>query len=782
MKSLFFLLRRYKLASFLNFVGIVLAFTGCYILFTQIDYIGNYNQGIKDYKNIRRLYCKNDAQNGWIYTFNRPFLDKLSDCPQVESIGFLRSSDEMAFDKEGSVITAPSYVISDNLLITLNAQAVDGKLAMQAHETGIVIPASLAETYFGNVMAAGKQMKFQDGNMVNVIGVYKDFPENSDISNAVYQSLGDENRDNFANWSYSAYIRTRADVDEETINSTLRVLLLELTTATYGDFPRVAEQLQTLHIVAMSLSDTYFNGYDPETDRGSKTTFFILQLAVVLLLSVALINFANFSLAQAPIRFRCINTRKVMGESNISIRLHLVAEGIAVSLFAFVVSLVLIHCISLWKHIGEYTLGTIALSDHGGALPLMAAVSVGVGILSTIYSAYYVTSFQPALVLRGSFGLSPRGRGLRQWLIGFQLALAFILIVFVSVIYCQNAFILSSDYGFEKDALLFGKLNTIPTAQKEALRGELEGINGVEAVSYSGWPLGLCDKCMTWTRNDGGEDSYSFSVIPVDWKMLRTCGIDVVEGRDFKETDGDVYIINEAMKRMYPKLEPDKPLCEGELTVVGVCRDFRAFSTRVDNKNKPVAFVIFGERFADWKTPCFLYVRLAADADREELTKKIGRVLKSFANDDAAPEMKFQDERMKEAYHDEMRFMAQIEVSTLLTLIIGIIGVFCLTMFETECRRKEIGIRKVMGSGTGEVLALFASRYTWPLVGSFIVAAPTGYYVSEQWLQNFAERTPIHWWIFPAAFAVVCATVLTTVVVQSWRVATMNPVESIRTE
>ena len=118
----------------------------------------------------------------------------------------------------------------------------------------------------------------------------------------------------------------------------------------------------------------------------------------------------------------------------------------------------------------------------------------------------------------------------------------------------------------------------------------------------------------------------------------------------------------------------------------------------------------------------------------------------------------------------------------LLAFVITIIGVFCLTMFETEYRRKEIGIRKVMGSSVGQVLQFFALRYTWPLLISFLIAAPVGYIVSEKWLQNFAERTPIHWWLFPATLLIVSTIVVLTVVVQSWRVATTNPIESIKTE
>lgn len=194
-------------------------------------------------------------------------------------------------------------------------------------------------------------------------------------------------------------------------------------------------------------------------------------------------------------------------------------------------------------------------------------------------------------------------------------------------------------------------------------------------------------------------------------------------------------------------------------------------------------FVIFGKQYADWGDPTqFIYIRISSHSDKQDIRKKVNNVLQSFAKDATPPELKFMSECMEETYHDEIRFIHQIEASTLLLLAIAIIGVFCLTMFETEYRRKEIAIRKVMGSSIAEILLLFIKRYTLPLVVSFLVAAPLGYYLCEQWLQNFAERTVIHWWIFPFTFIIVSLIVVLTVIIQSWRVATMNPIDCIKTE
>ena len=794
MKSLLYLFRRYKLASSLNLLGLILAFAGSYILLTQIRFIGSFNHGIKDYENIYHIYVHGVfGDDQWTSSLNRPIIEKMKECPQVESVGYMRSYGETQFDKDGSTIVYPSYMISEDMLTTINTELVDGTLQSEAQNGGIFIPASLAEKYFGEVMVAGKPMKCLGGEMYTVTGVYKDFPDNSNFSNAVYVPMGDENIDDSSNWNYSAYIRSRSDADISSVENTLKTLFIAQTQDRLASIPPeyaamkdeiekdINAMLERIHFVAMSLGETYLNGYDHDTDTGNKTVYYILQSAILLLLLVALINFANFSMAQAPIRLRGINTRKVMGESTWVLRLHLVAEGIFLCLCAFAISIFIVYCIAGWEYIAEYTLGSVSLSDNIGIVLLLAIISIAVGIICTMYSACYITSFPPALALKGNYGLSPRGRKVRQLLVAVQLVLAFVMFIFVGVIYSQRDYIYSSDYGYEKDALLFGGAIELPSEQS-ALRSELEMINGIESVAFSTWAVGLNDVYMSWDRGHE-EQTCCFTVIPVDWKFLRTCGIDIIEGRDFNETDGDVYIINEAMKKKYQFLEVDKPLVEDDLPIVGVCKNFRAFTTRKDNNAEPVAFVIYGQRYADWgNRPRVLYIRLAPNTNRRDLRNKIDKVLKTFYRGESIPEMRFMDNSLEHAYKDEMRFMRQIEASTMLAFLITIIGVFCLTMFETEYRRKEIAIRKVMGSSVGDVLSLFTQRYALPLVFSFIIAAPIGYYISEQWLQNFAEHTPILWWIFPLAFLFVSTVVLLTVIIQCWRVATMNPTESIKTE
>ena len=785
MKTLFYFFRRYKLASTFNLLGLVLAFSGCYVLLTQIRFIGSFNHGIKDYEHIHRVYINGVMEEGvWYSTCCRFLADNLHACPQVESVGYMRSDGDMSFDKGGSVLAAPACVISDDMLTTVNAQLLDGTLdGSKTRNDGIIIPASLAEKYFGDVMVAGRSMRLADeGGERTVVGVYRDFPANCNFANAVCRSMGDENKDDNSGFNYDVYVRTKRNANVDDTNATFKKILNDVL-AGYGfKSGEIAGYLSRIRFALLPLDETYMNGYDVATDRGNQTVYYILQLSVILLLLVALINYANFSMAQAPVRLRSVNTRKVMGESNLSLRLQLLSEGVLVCLGAFVLSMLLAACASQWAYIGEYTLGSIAVADNLDLVLLMAAVSSIVGLCATAYSARYITSFQPARVLKGNFGLNPSGRLLRQLLVGLQLVIAFVMVIFVAVIYGQRSYIFHSDYGFDKNEVLIANLAEVPSTAYSALRSELEKVNGIERASFSCDVLGAGDRHMTWGRGDDKEQ-YHFVAWPADWKLLRTLGIDMIEGRDFKETDRDVYIVNEAMKKKYPQIQVDKPLCEGDLPVLGVCKNFRASTVRTDCQEEPVAFVILGEKYASWGDRMrVLYVRTSAHADKKALRQQVSQTLEPFCKGHATPDVKFLDDLLEQAYQDELRFMTQIALSTLLAFLVTVIGVFCLTMFETEYRRKEIAVRKVMGSSVGEVLSLFARRYAVPLAVAFLIAAPVGHYVGGQWLQNFAEHAPIHWWIFPLAFVVVSLVVIATVIIQSWRVATLNPVESLKAE
>ena len=226
----------------------------------------------------------------------------------------------------------------------------------------------------------------------------------------------------------------------------------------------------------------------------------------------------------------------------------------------------------------------------------------------------------------------------------------------------------------------------------------------------------------------------------------------------------------------------DKELTNGDLPVVGVCENMRYGSVHQDRAADPVAFVILGERYKSWGDRLdILNVRLARNSDKVELRHQIENKLREMG-DGSEVGVRFLDQQLENLYQEEFRFIRQVLLFSVICLVITLIGVFCLTLFETEYRRKEIGIRKVFGSTEEAILLLLSRHYAILLLLSFLLAAPIAWYLGHEWLQSFTERTPIYWWLFPLALVTVSAITLATVCIQGWRAATENPVNSIKTE
>ena len=791
LKQLIYMARRFKTATVLNFTGLTVAFAACYLFLTQVTYNHSYNKGLANYEQLYRVEIPAMFDHSkWQSNVTRFLADELAKLPQVEGMALLQSwYSGWSFEKDGTDFAFNGCRVNNDGLTTLAPRLLDGKLGWEDDDqTGFIIPASVAMKYFGSIQVVGRCMYYHQDSAV-VRGVYEDFPENSIAENCVYGNIGKENEGNFQNYSYKCFLRLREQMDEEKARHLILDPLVEQIHQLYIEYGmedrwNEADAKESLNLRLLPIAETWFSGVDPEHDKGNKTVDLILQLSCLLVMIIAAINFLNFTLAESPMRIKSINTRRVLGSSVSSLRWGIVGEAVCISLLAFLLAVIVCYLLSQWPFISELTVGSIALGNHLLLLACLGLIAVVVGIVAGVYPAFYATSFQPALVLKGSFGLTPKGRQLRTLLLCLQFFITCVMVVYIGILYLQSHYIFTSDYGYNKDEVLYA--DTWELLDKhEALRSELMQQTGVVDVAYSQFALGSSDSYMNWGRADKNHQ-VQFVALPVDWHYLRTMGIEVIEGHDFNEHDGDCYIINEAARKKWDWVEMGKKLLDEdtEMTVVGVCHNVRFASTRIDNNASPMAFLVYGEKYISKGWANYLgvmNVRVAAGTDKVAMRQKIKDIcMKMGAKHE--PEVKYLNQQLEDTYQEEFRFIRQVMVFSVICLVITLIGVFCLTMFETEYRRKEIGIRKVFGSTTSEVLRLLSRRYVWLLLCCFIVAAPLAWYIGNQWLQGFAERTPIYWWLFPLAFLAVGTVTLATVIVQSWRAASENPINNIKTE
>ena len=787
-KNLWYMARRFKVATTLNFIGLTVAFTACYLFLTQVVFNHSYNRGLADSKRIYRVETPSIMENKeWGVNINRAMADELAAMPQIEGMALFDSWHSIvSFRKDETFYDYKYCNVNDDALVTLAPRLVDGKLGWKDNDRqGIVIPASIAKAYFGTVQAAGRCMwKMSGKDSVMVRGVFEDFPENCLALNCIYANREDENIDNIFNWNYNCYVKLRENVDTTGLTRLMSKALEKKAHQIFIDNGAEEhwEEYQSKHdffsIRLRPVSKTWFSGVDTLKDKGNRAVDIILQLSCLLVLLVAAINFLNFTLAESPMRIKSLTTRRILGSEVGSLRMGLVAEALTTSLLAYLTAVGVSYLLSQWPYVEELTVGSISLSDHPLLLLALALVAIIVGVASGLYPAWYATSFSPALAMKGSFGLTPQGKKLRISLLCLQFVITSVMVVYIGILYLQSHYIFHSDYGFSKDEVLETTVWELPK-KHDALRSELMQLPGVEDVAFSQFVLGSQDQYMYWGRSDK-KHSVNLAILPVDWHYLHTMGIEVTEGRDFNEHDGDCYIINEAARQQWEWVRMGQPLLEGDLPVVGVCRNVRFSSTRIDNNATPMAFIIMGEKYKDWAQLGMLNVRVKAGMDKRLVRQQVKDICTKLGAID--PEVKFLDQMLEDTYQEEFRFIRQVLVFSVICLIITLIGVFCMTMFETEYRRKEIGIRKVMGASTKEILSMLCRRYLWLLAISFVVAVPVAWHIGRQWLMGFAERTPIHWWLFPLALAVVSMVTLATVIIQSWRTANDNPINSIKSE
>ena len=773
--------RRFLTASVLNIIGLAIAFASFFVIMTQVDYDLNFNKGYKDYQNIYRLEIRPNEEWGWQLWTPRPIAELIGTAsPHIQASAITGWVNDNDYEVNGNLFNEPVMTGFGNFIKVFQPEMVAGSTDALEKKDNVLIPVSMAMRMFGSTDVVGKLLfrgKQSDNKPVTIGGVYKDFPENSQIGNYIFMPFDpDIDKNNWGNWNYTCYYRLNnpanvSEVEKLAFQKLMKIAPEELQEGLQEE----KDNADFFHLIP--LSEVHFSKIGNKS-ASSRTTVYLLICVSFLIVIVAAINFTNFSLAETPMRLKSINTQKVLGAKTSSLRGGLIAESVLISLIAFAVSLVLLLAV---RNSGIQDLVTADLS-LGKHLPLLAAtfgISILIGVLAGLYPSFYVTSFPPALVLKGSFGLSPKGRKLRTALVCFQFFVAFMLIIAIGIMYTQSRYIRTSEYGYDKDAIVVGDVTQDARKQKDAVVSELSRISGVEGVAFSQFVLNSQDTYMSWGRGEG-DKNINFACFPVDEHYLDVMGIRITDGRNFKPSDNGVYIFNEAARKKYPWMAVDMPATPGDWNVVGFCENIRFSTFRNNDIAEPMAF-IYVSKAKLWSYENIVNVRISAGTDKVAVIRSLQKAMEKFTPGHDF-NFRFMDQVLDNAYRNELRFTRQILLFSLLAIVISMIGVFGLTMFESEYRRKEIGIRKIFGSTTGEILRMFNKRYLYILIGCFIVAAPFGWWIGQHWLEGFAERTPIRAWIFLASFLLVTAITMITVTVQSWKNANENPANSIKTE
>ncbi len=801
------LLRRYTTSSVLNIVGMAVAFAAVYLIAVQVKFDLSYNRVIKNSERIYRLEYPSWENDGrWGSTWNRQTPDMLvTVCPEVETAGTIDVTPNPYYNDEYSIrrnSTIENFTIGvagaelEGLKV-FPFEFVAGGFESLTGPDQLIISESTARRCnlsVGDMLHYGRGAKIEA--MIPIVAIYRDFPKPSSISTTdAFTLMAEATPEDESNWNNCYYLRLSEGASPEAVAQRMREYAIEDAHKSGMSEQEIEIQISRISPRLTAIGDLYFaDDTNPEWMHGSRTTTYTLIAIAALILIISFINFVNFFFALIPSRIRAVNTYKIFGAPTSKLRLNFILETIGltiVSLFGAAVIVVLFADTPL----KEYISTSVAINENWS---LAGAIALGVvlfGVVVSIYPAWYITKFSPAFVIKGDFAASRSGKVLRYTLVGVQYTISIALIICSLFIYRQHQYMLSRDMGFDKEHLLTVNIPyeaiyaasedsyVMNYTNRDALLDKLQQNPQIKSIALGDGMLVTPSGMMSWSRYIDGE-LVTFSVYPVSWNFLKVMGIDIVEGRDFLASDeqsetGALIFNQQAAKEFEINCESQiYGHLGGETTpVVGICEDFNFESAHFSIK--PYTFLVFGKY--GWRIPRHAYIRTVAGADISALREHIHSTIMELSPnvDPEKIQIKFFNQEVEFVYQREDKLSTLVTLFSFLSIVISIIGVFGLVLFETQYRRREIGIRRVHGASVGEILSLFNRKYLYIVAICSAVAIPVSYYIIDQWMQQYVYRTPMSWWVYALAVGVILAITVVTVTLRSFKAATENPTESI---
>ena len=785
-------LRRYKASSLLNIVGLTLAFTACYIILVQVRWEITYNRTLSDSERIYLVESTDWYTPGaWQSWLCRPMVERfITSTSAVEAGGctwggfgpmtvLRENASKMGYDRFNNIYTGS---ISLPLLDVFDFKSVAGDVHDLKRAQSVIISRSTAEQLgvgVGDMIWCNTDQPSAE-NAREVVAVFEDFPANSLMAMChMAKDLGDRSLDDPSEWSYNYFVRLHPGADPRTVIEEWKKVYAEM----YPGEANEEGQLETDPIRLSCVRDLYFeeDSRVPCAQGSLVTTYTLLGIAL------AFINFVNFFFALVPVRIRTVNTFKVFGAPNASLRFSFVFEAVGLVLIALLLAWYLAFAIQSTE-LASYISAPLNLAQNLPVVGVLLVIAVVMALVASLYPAWYITSFPPAMMVKGSFSGTAGGRRLRTLLLGFQFTISLGLIVATGFILLQHNFMLRQEMGFDRRNLMAVQLSEKAALGYDALRDRLlADPRVVDVTGAEGRLVGV--NRMSWGRDYKGQ-RVSMQAYIVRWNFLKMMGIAITDGRDFLESDEQketgMLICNEAARREYGFELGDEigGFC-GNDPLVGVCADFHF--RPMQYSVIPFVFYVIPEEMSHkngGRASQLLYLRYRTEADVEGVADYLRQCIAETDPHLTPGEIQIRtfEEELGEQYAKERRLATVVGLFTLLSVVIALMGVFGIVLFETQHRRREVAVRKVMGATTAEILRLFNRHYIRLVVVSFVIAAPLSLWIVHRWLASFAYRVPIHWWVFAAAFIAVLLVTIGTVTFCSWRTANENPADSVKSE
>jgi putative ABC transport system permease protein len=780
---------RNKVYSFINIAGLALGLAVSMLIILFVSHEISFDKFHKNQENIFQVegIAKMGEHEFHLSNMSERLGDALKEAtPSVKEVG--RKSDQsdntLETDPKHRYNEANMIFVDEGFFKIFDFKIIEGNASSLARPYTVMLTPEMALKYFGRRNPIGKTLKWNKETNLEVTGIVEKNPSNSSIEFNFIGSLSTILATNKAN--YPQYF-TPEKLSKIGPGYTETFLLLDnpknqLNVATVlGRLTSQNPDNENISFVVNHFSSGYLGLDADKTSDRAKYVYIFSGIAALILL-LALINFMNLTTARTTTRAKEVGVRKSIGANQQGLATQFYIESTLTILISLVVGLVLFQLLQpIFYQILDLKIDTSFLLNpyfYGASITILFITI----LLAGSYPTFVLSKFNPVEVLKGKIQ-SKDNFSVRQVLTVFQLSVSVGLIFCSVVIFNQVKQMRNKNIGLNKDQMLIVNLDKKSKAKNQALINQIEQIKGVEGVSgskhrmfYEGYNMNGISK--VGEKDDSKSvptiimavDGKYADLYQMDWKIKPT-----IMPSDLKNK----IILNEsAAKKLDPNIASIKDVNIGEplpFEVIGIVKDFNYASA------KRIIEPMMLRLLSDSQEFDYLNIKIGKSADVSAMVEAVQKEYNAYKTEDAFT-YHFVDDSFDKLFKAEDRIASMFGVFTAIAIFIACLGLFGLVTFTAEQRTKEIGIRKVLGASVSSVVVLLSKNFLKLILIAIVIATPIAYYLMDKWLQDFAYRTNIEWWIFVASGIIISVIALLTISYQAIKSALMNPVESLKTE